>query len=274
MAITKYVRARPRRFRRYGKKSVAKKAIRRARAKAFRKKVLSVVSRKAENKLIATSINNSILNDAPTSSSNIMQILPNMLNGTGTNQRVGDEVTLKSFNVKLLLDHAPPITANSAAHTYYGIRVMIVQPKQFRGWSQISANADSWLASLFRDGATNIGFNTASPKAVLMPINTDEITVYYDKVYYENFVTISQSATAPTTYITSYNQTQWGHKELSINLKVNGKKLRYDASVNSGLTPTNFNPCLVVGICNLNGTTVTSSNMNFSMYSVVKFEDL
>lgn len=266
----RFSKFRPKRFR---KKSSVKKVIRKARNTAFKKRVLSVIHRQAEKKHVATSAINNIINDTP-STSYIYQILPNMSVGTGDANRIGDEVRARSFKLKMLLDHAPPVTANSSAHTYYGIRVMIVQPRQFRGLSQIQTNADTWLSNLFRDGATKTGWSSASAKSMMLPINTEEIIVYHDKSYYENFNTVIQSTTAPTTFIYSMNQTEHGHKELVMHIKCANKALKYDSSVNSGLTPVNFNPVLLVGICNLNGVTLTSSNMNLSWFSELTYEDI
>lgn len=271
MAFRKYAKYRPRRYRKSGKKLI-KKAVARARSSNFKKKVLKVIHSQNENKHATTSTTLRIINDAP-STTDMFQIIPNISAGTGDNARVGDEIKPLSLRVRMTLDHLPPINVNSTARTYYGIRVMIVQPRQFRGLIQIAANADTWLSNLLRDGGTKIAFNVANPKSVMLPINSDEIITYYDKVYYESFPNVYQSATAPTSYIYQTEWQKYGHKELALSLKVSKKTFKYDSNVNSGLTPVNYNPVLIVGICNMHGTTDVTSNLSFSYTSQLTYED-
>lgn len=255
------------------KKPTIKKAIRKVRTAAFRKKVLSVIHKVAEDKHAATSVISRVISDAP-NTTDMFQLIPNITAGTGDNNRVGDSINARSLRLKLIIDHLPPVTPNSAAHLYYGIRVMIVQPRQFRGLSQIQSNADTWLSNLLRDGGTKTAFAQNNPKSMLLPINSDEIITYYDKCYYETFPEVYQSTTAPTSYIYQTEWLKYGHKEISLALKVGKKMLKYDSSVNSGLTPTNYNPVLIIGVCSMQSTTQSGSNCMVSYHSQLTYEDL
>lgn len=241
-------------------------------SKNFEKKVMKVIHKEAEDKHATILQTATMVNDNLTAGG-IFQTVPNTVIGTTSNGREGDEINPKSLIIKLNLNHQIAPIAGSNNNTYYGIRVMVVQPRQFRGLTEIQTNTNSWLSNLFRDGGTKVAWAQNNPRSMLLPINSDEIITYYDKSYYNTFPRVDKSATLPTNYVYPIELSKVGTRNLLIKLKVKSKKFKYDASVNSGLTPVNYNPVLLIGICNMNSFTESSSGMQIQYYSQLTYED-
>lgn len=278
--MAKYSRVRKGYKKRYNRKyrpvrAAVRRAVVKAKQSVFKKKVMKVISSVAEDKHAAKVQTPTVIPDVPVISS-IFQLVPDTSVNANDNGRVGDEILAKSLSIKMSLNHITPASINVNDHIYYGVRVMIVQPRQFRGLTQIQANSDTWLSSLLRDGGSKVAWTKNNPRSMYLPINSDEIITYYDRKYFEHIPRINASGTLPTSYIYELTNPRSTIKELSLNLKVNRKKFKYDATVNGGLTPTNFNPVLIVGICNMTGYTnaTSDSGMYFSYAATLTYEDV
>ncbi len=258
------------------KKGVKRTKRRRMYSKKGKNSIVKIIDeriqKKAEPKHAQFSQLSTVVNDNP-AAGNIYQVVPNISEVFADNGRNGNAINPTSLRLKLCLWHLPPASINTDNHTFYAIRVMIVQPKQFRGLAQIQSNSETWLSTLLRDGGTTVGFNQASMKSILLPINSDAITTYYDKVYYEHFPRVNASTTIPTSYVYAIEESRLATKTLNINMKVKNKIFHYDALVNSGLTPDNYNPVLIIGVCNVNGYTQTTSNMTLNFSSTLTYRD-
>lgn len=246
------------------KKSVAVKTV--------EKIVDKRITIKAEPKHAVKNVSFFGVNDNP-SSGQIHQIVPSISEVFADNGREGNRISPTSLRLSLQLWHQAPTSINTENHCYYGVRVMIVQPRQFQGLTQIQANADTWLSSLLKDGGTNVAFDQSQPKSMTLPINSDEIITYYDKKYYEHFPRVNASAPLPTSYIYQFEHSKQATKNLNISLKVSKKTFKYDANVGTGLTPNNYCPVLIIGVVNMNGVVQSSSFMYLNYSSNLTYRD-
>ena len=103
-------------------------------------------------------------------------------------------------------------------------------------------------------------------------VNKDAITVYYDKVFYV------QNPFSPAVLFGAQQNLLMPLetcKFFNVNLKLKNKTLKYDSAIDSGLTPTNFNPVMILGYCYLDGsspdTVTTQISMSFDSY--LDYED-
>lgn len=252
MKFFRYSKSYPRKStRKYSRKPSVKKAIRQVRAKAFRKKVLSVIHKEAETKQGAVSTSLIQFNSAIASTGDILRIVPQINKGTSDNSRIGDQIR----GQKLVLDgilNFPPIlnsNINSPGKCAIGVRMMLVTPKGYPNWERASASS-TWLNYLLKKGGTTSGF-TGDPIDLYAPVNTDAITCHWNKVYY-----MSQYFTqhlGSTTDVAIPLQGTIRHVKKVINLR--NSLFKYDDSVDSGLTPTNKGYFLLIGYAYTDGTT-------------------
>lgn len=235
-------------------------------SKSFRKGVQKVINENAEDKFAFKTITNVNYNSGIDNVGDLNFILPSITNGTTDNARIGDQI--KSHTMKLRGHIITNLTYNTYSQARIGVRMLIVQPKLYSSQSAIQANAATWLAFLLKKGGTTSNF-TGVVSDLYAPVNNDAITTYYDKVIY------MKSPYVPGTVSGDLN-TSSTTRFFSINLRVKNKKLMYDSSENSGLTPVNYNPVLLIGYAKLDSATpdgvLTQINLNWD--SMLTYQDM
>lgn len=240
----------------------------------FKKKVMSVINSVAEDKVMYTSNNESALvnfNSGITTVSDMCQILPNNNDGVNENNRIGDELRLKTFNVKGYLRVIPVASGPTGnAICQVGVRMMILSLKKAPSWDLVQSSAAP-LSSLLRAGGASKGF-TGLISDLFAPINTDLFTTHYNKVHYCTQEFVNRDTTAGYWSSDIKNQIKF----FNINLKVKDKKLTYDDDTNGGLLPTNYAPFLCIGYSYLNGGTgdVVAANVGLHYQSHITFQDM
>lgn len=247
------------------KKAKANRKGKTAPSKSFAKKVQSVINKNSENKQIY--INGFLsFNSGINSAGDIQQIVSNLGNGSADYQRIGDQIRGQTLSVKgwiaMTLSYL-----TSASASRIGVRLMIVQPKNFGALAEISANTGNWLGTLLRKGGTTTSFSGAVSD-LQSPINTDAITKYYDKVFYLN-LPYSQTAVGEASTVGST-------RFFKISKKLRNKLIKYDSSIGSGLTPVNFNPVMLCGYVHLDGSAadVVNTQIQVNYDSVLQFQDM
>lgn len=263
----------------YKKKARPARRPRRGRAvkpsKSFVKKVQSIVHKDVETK---QAYNNQYLqiqsyNSAINSSGDCAILVPNIASGTSDNARIGDQIRAQKLKIT---GHLITRFTGSSGTTYYqncriGVRMFIVQPKSFQSQSSITGNATTWQATLLKKGGTTSGF-TGLISDLYAPVNTDAITCYYDKVFYVQnpysnavFGSTMSNLLMPTGTCKFFSKT----------IKLRNKVLKYDASIDSGLTPVAYNPVLIMGYAYLDGSSAdtVTTNLAMSYVSVLDYED-
>lgn len=237
-------------------------------SKEFTKKVKKVLNKVQETKIAwrqATNVNyNSVMTDATDVTNNYL--VPNITNGTGISNRIGERITLKSLNIKGHI--ITNITNTTYENCRIGVRMLIVQPKDTSSQTSIDDTSGNWLYSLIREGGTTAAFG-GLVRDLYSPINKDLITCYYDKLFYMQMPYNAIS-------VTGVQNVQSMTKFFDINLKVKGKVLRYDNSVDGGVASVNFNPVLLIGYAKLDSSaadTGTTAKINLNYVSEIHFTD-
>jgi len=237
--------------------------MRKGPSKGLVKAIKSVIHEQAETKQTYTQQSSTNFNSGINSSADCLQLIGNVSQGTGDNARIGDQIRAQSLKVKGFFISR---FTGGAGTTYYqncriGVRIMIVQPKAYIGLGAIQANATTWQSTLLKRGGTTTGFTGIIPD-LYSDINTDAVTCYYNKVFYvQNPYSNAVFGSAGNTLLMPEGTTRFFSKTL----KLRNKCLKYDNSIDSGLTSTNFNPVMLLGHCYLDGTSPDSVTTNIAM---------
>lgn len=244
-------------------------------SKAFKKAVQKIVHKDVETKQAFANqylqIQN--YNSGINSSGDNNFIVPAISNSTLDNGRIGDQIRAQKLTVKGYFISRFTGTAGS---TYYqncriGVRMFIVQPKAYLGQGAISSASTAWMGALLKKGGTTSAF-TGLINDLYAPVNTDAITCYYDKVFYvQNPYSNAILGSGTANLLMPTGTTKFFSKTI----KLRNKCLKYDTSVDSGLTPVNYNPTLLLGYCYLDGTSGDSvtTQIGLSWDSILDYED-
>lgn len=269
----KYAKGKSKAVKSRGKKSAkpsAKKSFKKAVAQIAQK----VVNKNIEDKVMYQANSESALinfNSTISSTGDYLQLIPNCSSNTEENGRVGDELTIKKFEVKGYIRFNPvfnQLTSDPKA-CQVGVRMMILSLKKATSWDLVTSSA-SPLNSLLRRGGTTVGFS-GQIADLTNDINTDLFTVHHNKVFY-----LSQQ------FIGNSSATGWFSAEIKdqirffkFSMKCKNKKLQYDDDTNSGLLPTNYAPFMLLGYSYLNGSTAdtVSTNLGLQMQSYIYYQD-
>lgn len=237
-------------------------------SKTFVKQVQRIINKNAEDKQAYASLVNYNYNSGINSSADLNFILPNIATGVADNERIGDQIMCKNFTVKGHI--ISNLTYNSYSQCRIGLRLMVVQPKTSSSSSLISNDASNWLSYLLKKGGTTTGFS-GLVSDLYAPINTDAITKYYDRVMYINSP-YQVGTVSGALDVATYNSTKF----FSITMpRCKKKLLKYDESVGSDLTPTHYNPVLILGYCHLDSAApdTVSAQLNLSWVSTMSYQD-
>lgn len=235
--------------------------------KTFKKNVKAIINEELEDKQSYLNVSDVNYNSGISATGDAVPLVPNMSKSVNDNGRIGESITLKSFNVKghMLINITSPTYSNSRIC----IRLMVVQPKMYLSAGAVNANFATWSATLLRKGGTTGAF-TGAVSDLYAPINTSNFITYYDKKYYmaAPYAPISQSGnqiTDPGTICKFFN----------INFKVKNKKVKFDDSIDSGVTPVNYNPVLLLGYSKLDSAApdTLSTAINLSWTSLMTYQD-
>jgi len=242
-----------------------KRAGGRYKSKAFSKAVTSIIHKQAETKQIFTSINNVAFNSGINSSGDIQPILANVGQTVADNGRIGDQIRAQSLTIKGAIN--TNLTYQGYSQCRLGVRLMVVQPKSYGSLSSMQAYATTWMATLLKKGGTTTNFSGVMSD-LWSPINTDAITKYFDKVFYVNTPYVATSVGDLSTY----NSVKFFNKTF----KLRNKLIKYDASIDSGVTPTNYNPVVLLGYVHLDGSSpdTLTTQVLLSYDAIMSYEDM
>jgi len=227
--------------------------------------IQKVINKNLEDKQAYKSVVDVNYNSGINSQTDLNSIVPNISNGTNDHARVGDQVRGKSLVV------SGHILANLTFSNYsscrIGVRMMVVSPKGYSGYDPAYNSATTWLAYLLKKGGAVSGF-TGAVSDYYAPINRDAITCYYDRKFFV------RSPYAPLNLNGDMN-TVGATKFFKFKIPMRNKLLKYDINVNSGLTPTHFNPFLIIGYCHLDNSTpdTLDAQINLNFTSLMVYQD-
>jgi len=234
---------------------------------AFRKKVLAVIRTQAETKQAFHSIIAESFNSGINSTADTKKIVPSIAQGVGDYQRIGDQLKCLSLTVKGAIVYNPSVGQyGTYANARLGVRMMIVQPRQFSNLVDVQAAAGTWTALLLKKGATITGF-TGVLSDLWAPINGDAIIKYYDKIFYMDAP--YQATAVGSAYMGGST------KMFTKTMKLRNKTLKYDGSIAGGIDATNYSPVLIIGYAHMDGSAadVATTAIQLSYDTVFNYED-
>lgn len=244
-------------------KTKGKRAVRTK--KPLRKLIQSVINKNLEDKFAYKSSIDVNYNSGINSQADLVSVMPSINIGTADSSRVGAQLHGKSL---LVQGHMiTNLTNNSYSDVRLGIRMMIVSPKGYIGYEPAFNSATTWLNYLLKRGGSTLAF-TGLVADLYSPINSDAITVHYDKTF---FMTVPYAPAGVSGMVMPTGTTKF----FKIYLPVKNKLLKYDAAINNGLTPTNYNPFLIVGYSHLDASIpdTVQTQVNVSFTSQFKYQD-
>lgn len=245
--------------------------------KTFKKRVKAIISSLAEDKQAYLSLDESALvtfNSAINNTAEMLQIVPNIIDGAGENQRIGDKIKPTSLKIQGYIRFVPNVTGNTSGSAsgvcQVGVRLFIVSLKTKSNYTEVISSATP-LNSLLRKGGTNTAF-TGVISDLFAPINNDLWTLHHSKVFY-----LTQSFNNFGTNV-GYWETDIKNqiKFFKYNLKVKSKTFKYDDGTSSSLLPTNYAPIMLLGYTYLNAQTpdVIAANCGLFYNSILTYEDM
>lgn len=260
----------------YSKKYPRKNSAKKTSSKKYSKKsnltklIKNVIHDQVETKQAFTQFNPTWFNCGINSSGDACRLIPDITQSTADNGRIGDQLRARKFRVQGHILFAPQGSGQSDSYRRIACRLMVVTPKTFSGYRSGVDNATTWMAYLLKKGGTTAGF-TGIISDLYAPINSDAITTHYDKVFYMNQPSIISGTSSNTLPLDLSNTTKFF--DISFNCK--NKVMKYDASIDSGLTPSNAGYILVCGYCFLDGSSpdTITTRIQLGYTSILDYED-
>lgn len=234
---------------------------------AVRKAVTRVaneaVSRKAENKMVGSMVEDNVLHNSAISAADCEPVIIEVSQGTDNRSRIGDRISPRYLSVKGMVSlnlTSPPVTRSDIY-----VRVLILSQKDVKTGAQVLAgavDAGALLRAGFGGGADQIPYS-GDPENTLMPVNREKFRVYMDRI-----IKLSQVAEGGVEQISRYS----GTFSYTFKKKNLPKFLTYDE--NNGDWANNFAPFIAVGYAYSTGAPdAVNTKLNTHIYSQLSFED-
>lgn len=253
------------RKRRYVRKSTRKRVAKPS--KTLKKQVQKIIHADVETKQAFHAVTAVSYNSGINAVGDVTRVVPSIGQGTGDNQRVGDQLKAQSLTIKGAIVYNPSIGQyGTYANARLGVRMMIVQPRQYSNLDDVQSNAGAWLTFLLKKGGTTVAF-TGVLSDLWAPINSDAIIKYYDRVVYLD-APYQQTAVGS---VTMGNSTRM----FSHTLKLRNKTLKYDSNISGGLNATNYAPVFIIGYVHMDGSApdVATTAIQLSYDTIFNYED-
>ena len=212
----------------------------------FARKVKIVMAKQVEKKTCTYNSNVTAYNQQLNAVGDCLRLMPLIAQGTAENQRIGNEIKLKSLNLRGVLTFTLAQTAS--ANTRIGVRLLILKAKRYMDWNASASDFGTNYTKLL-EGSVN-GF-TGSLADFNTPINKDYFTVVADKRFY-----MSQSIQAGGA---TPGQAQISETTKFINMRIpySRRNIQYDQDFNSS-EPLNYPYMMVLGYTKLGGDVADS----------------
>lgn len=256
------------------KKSVAKPS------KSFAKKVKKVLHEQAESKQAYINLGDTLTNFNSTisGSNDMLQIVPNISQGTADYQRIGDQIRAQKLTISGHVKLYPPTQVagsmtNAPQLSNVMARLFILSLKPAQAYDAAMSYSGQ-LSGLLKKGGTVVGF-TGKISDLYAPVNTDLFTVHHDQL-----INLSQSYTFLPTTSSGQNdvsiQSDKTVKFFNKTIKLKNKLLKYDSTWGGGISPVNYGPFLCMGYVYLNGSSADTVNTQLGMtfISTLQYEDV
>ena len=251
-----------------------------ARGKTFEKKVKDIIrdeiQDEAENKVGVIGFNDTTVNTAAipsgdvAASTNFVKLMPLISQGVGQyNNRVGNEIRLKSLDIKMLLNVAMAGASTTAlADAGLGVRVMILRQKDQN--SQLGIISDFQGTKLLEQGSIETpgpGNFTGESWDLVQKVNREQFSVRYDKVFYID---------SPFKQATGGHAVQFPTKTkvMKHTLRFGKQGLKLTFGDGASNNPTNFPYIMVIGYASTTSSSVPSADLvRYSYSSTANYTD-
>lgn len=224
----------------------------------------SVLSRAAENKVIATLAEQDVAHNFPIGAADCEPLVPEISQGPMANQRIGDRVKPKRLTVKGVISLNPE-QGWAAQSDIYG-RVLILAQKDLKVGSQILAS-DVDTAHLLRPALATAASDEAPFNGntcdLMYPVNTEKFRVYMDKTFKFAVTKAASVETMP----------RYSHR-WSYTFKQLPASLTWDEG--NGDWANNFAPFVCVGFAYSDGGAPETVQTKFitNTYAHLEYEDV
>lgn len=249
--------------------------------KAVKALIRKELSHELEEKTAVQDYENQIINAAiPSglvfnSQGNFYQLLPPIAQSTigeagkKYNQRISNEIILKSLRVKGYLSYNYPTAAATINYqnAKLAVRVMIVKAKDYNE-ANLAFDDMPTDRLLCSDSGVNTRAFNGDALSSFSKINRDAFTVKYDRVFYLSAPTITYGGTSTdTTAIPSANKL-WSH---TMRFGKRGLKLKFQ---NTNDEVPNFPYWLMVGYSSCSGSSIPGNGLvRMSVQCLGKYTD-
>lgn len=249
------------------RKSFRKKTFTKAKSsKAFVKKVQKIIHADVETKQAYHIMAPTNFNSGIDVTGDVIRVLPNISTGVDSNNRIGQQLKAQNLVIKGCVSWSPSVgTFGTFANARLGVRIMVVQPRNYSEVNQVITSATTWLPNLLQKGGVAAPFQ-GQINDLWAPINTEAIIKYYDKV-------IMLNGTYQASNV-GFSQLLGATKFFNINLKCRNKTLKYETNISTN-NPTNYAPVFLIGYAHLDGSgpDTVSTALVCQWDAVFNFED-
>lgn len=204
--------------------------------------------------------------------SNYQRLIPNISQGVGENERVGEQITFKGMSIKGYVRLLPATSTNIYNMSQVAVRLMVLSLKIAPSYDQFQSNLANSLQNLLRKGGTTTAF-TGYVNDLYAPLNTDLWTKHYNKVMYLSQPVI-QDLGAGSQPVWVSNDQRKCIRFFNIKLRNKNKVLKYSSGINSDLQPTNYCPIIFIGYSYLDGNVdFTSKQVQLAFDNTMYYQD-
>jgi len=261
-------------FRKFYKKRFSKakaKAKPAGGVKAMCQKMIKMELHKAiENKQAQFREVGTNYNSACSGAGDVKRLVPLIGQGDTEVTRTGNQITARSLVIR---GHLLLTPNDSQPRGNIRVRLMVLTPKSLPNTILSTANTGTWQDRILKDGTNFMGLNGTIP-SLYLPVNSDAVTVHYDKQFTLSDTVTAQAGLPSLTgnfVVSDYSK---GYKAFYINVRCKGKVLKYNEIIDND--PTNFGPVLCVSYVHLDSRyspDVLDTALQVSYVSVLDFED-
>jgi len=221
------------------RKPRAPRALRPAQKTQVLQIVKQTLARATENKTVGFIVENNVVHNAPISDADVVPVLGSILEGTESNQRIGDRVKPKSMTVRGVIGLNPDYNPNNKPMI---VTVMLLACKDKKTNALVAAGAG--LADLLKpniNGTEQVPWDGTTLRSTY-DINTEKYRVHYARQF-----RIAPGSLAGGTR--EFDYVKWRHTFKSSKMPAS---LTWDEG--TGDDCNNFAPFLVIGWCYTDGT--------------------
>lgn len=233
--------------------------------KPLKKYIRNQIHRNAENKVyVQYGAKNTITSLSTGTNPNQIYLLPQLTQGTGQSQRIGNEIKIQSGRIHGYVCCLP----NSATATFQPT-IVKMWLLSYKVYNQFTPLTTSQMANFFEVGNSN-GSWQCNLLDTQFPINKDDWTVYVTKQFE---IGLGGASTAFNTAVGAYDNSRIVHKFSFSYGKHFKQSLKYTDSASN--VPTNRNLFLLIQAVRADGSYSTGdSPCSITYVNDVVYEDM